>query len=90
MKKLLFFLPIVVLLSACKNTWSKEDKDMFYQACMEEDMKTGHTKERAKTFCDCVFGKMQQKYPNEEDALEHIDMLAKDTDLIKCKEVIKK
>jgi hypothetical protein len=84
MKRVLLFLVVAVVAVSCKNTWNQEDKDAFYQACTEEHMRTGVTKEQAKTFCDCVFGQMEKKYPNEEDALEHIDVLAKDTDLVRC------
>ena len=73
---------------ACKNNWNDEDQAAFYEACTDEAIKWAGTKEVAKTYCDCVFGKMQQKYPNEQDALEHIDILAKDTDLINCKQEI--
>jgi hypothetical protein len=89
MKKIVLFVLVVLLASACKNTWSQEDKDAFYQACTEEATKTGDTPDKAKAYCDCVFGKMEAKYPHEEDALEHIDKLANDTDLIKCKVEVK-
>jgi hypothetical protein len=88
MKKICFYILAIILCNSCKNTWSQEDKDAFYQACTEEAQKTGDTPEKAKAYCDCVFGKMEKKYPNEEDALEHIDILAKDTELIKCKEEV--
>lgn len=81
---------MVMLSVSCKNTWNEEDKSAFYEACTGEAIRWAGTQEVAKTYCDCVFGKMEKKYPNEEDALEHIDVLAKDTDLIKCKEEILK
>jgi hypothetical protein len=89
MKKLLplLLLPIICATS-CKQTWSSETKDSFYQACTEEAVHWAGTQDRAKTYCDCVFAKMVAKYPHEEDALEHIDSLAKDPDLIKCKEEV--
>jgi hypothetical protein len=89
MKKICLLVLVVCFANSCKSTWSQEDKDAFYEACTEEAIKTGDTPEKAKAYCDCVFGKMEAKYPNEEDALGHIDVLAKDTDLIKCKEEVK-
>jgi hypothetical protein len=86
MKKIFPFLLLLILLASCKSSWNDEDKDAFYQACTDEAIHWAGTQERAKTYCDCVFGKMIKKYPNEEDALEHIDSLGKDPDLIRCKE----
>ena len=65
--------------------WSREDKATFYQACTEEAKPWTGSAEKAKTYCDCVFANMEKKYPNEEDALEHIDSLAKDSALLNCK-----
>ena len=90
MKKIVLVVLVVLLVNGCKDTWSQEDKDAFYQACTEEAVKAGDTPEKAKAYCDCVFSKMVAKYPNEGDALEHITQLGQDTDLIKCKEEVKK
>jgi hypothetical protein len=88
MKRFFLLLPVVIFASSCKTTWSDEDKGAFYQACTEEAIKWAGTQNKAKSYCDCVFGKMARKFPNEEDALEHIDSLSKDTDLINCKDEI--
>ncbi len=85
MKKAFLLLLFTIFSVSCKNTWNQEDKDSFYQACTGEAIRWAGTEEKAKEYCDCVFGKMEKKYPNENDALEHIDILAKDTDLINCK-----
>jgi len=89
MKRIFALLAVIILSTSCKNTWSDEDKDAFYQSCTQEAI-TWATPAIAKTYCDCVFEKMTKKYPHEEDALEHIDSLGKDTDLLKCKEEILK
>lgn len=88
MKRTLVITLLVLSVCSCKNTWSSADKDAFYEACTDEAIRWAGTKEHAKTYCDCVFGKMEAKYPNEDEALEHIDVLAKDTDLVKCKEEV--
>ncbi len=85
MKKFALVLLVSVGSVSCKNTWSQEDKDAFYQACTEEAKTWAGSDSVAKSYCDCVLGKMVQKYPNEQDALEHLDVLAKDTGLIGCK-----
>ncbi len=76
---------LLLVVTSCKNTWSREDKATFYQACTEEAKPWTGSAEKAKTYCDCVFANMEKKYPNEEDALEHIDSLAKDSALLNCK-----
>jgi hypothetical protein len=90
MKKVMLFIIPVILLASCKNTWNQDDKDSFYQACTDEAVKWAGSPEKAKTYCDCVLGKMMTKYPHEDDALEHIAELAKDTALINCREQVVK
>ena len=84
------FILLVIISASCKNTWSEEDKDSFYQACTDEANKWAGSPEKAKTYCDCVLQKMMTKYPHEDDALEHIDILAKDTALMHCKDEVMK
>lgn len=79
---------VIISSSSCKETWNQEDEDSFYKACTDEAMKWAGTPEKAKTYCDCVLGKMKAKFPNENDALEHIDVLAKDTALINCRKQV--
>ena len=85
---LLLLLPIIAI-SSCKEKWNEEDKRAFYTACTETASKDWAPNDSvAKVYCDCLFDKMAIKYPEEEDMLEHIDKLAKDTDLIKCRQEI--
>lgn len=84
--KVFFGVFILVLLSSCRENWSRQTKDSFYTACTEEAIKWAGSEQKAKDYCDCVFEKMYKKYPHEEDALMHIDSLAKDPELIGCKE----
>jgi len=89
MKAIFALLLLAIVSPSCKEKWNEEDKKAFYQACTETARNDwAKTDDIAKIYCDCVFNKMYQKYPHEEDALEHIDILAKDTDLIKCKDEI--
>ena len=89
MKRVLFFSGLLLLSSSCKEKWNEEDKRAFYTACTEEARKSwAPSDSMARAYCDCVFGKMSLKYPDEEDLLEHIDKLAKDTDLMKCREEV--
>lgn len=75
---------------SCRNTWSQEDKDAFYQACTDDAKTWAGSAGNVKTYCDCVFAKMEKKFPNENDALDHIDELTKDTSLLNCRKVIMK
>jgi len=90
MKKICFLLLLSVVSISCKNTWNEEDKSAFYSACTDEAIKWAGSEAKAKTYCDCVFSKMEKKYPNEEEALEHLDILAKDTGLVNCKTEVMK
>jgi hypothetical protein len=85
MKKLASLLLLLVAFASCKNTWSEDDKKAFYESCMDDARSNGAPQDKIKPYCDCVFGKITAKYPNENDALEHMDSLAKDPDLMSCK-----
>jgi hypothetical protein len=85
MKKGILFIVLITSFSSCINTWNEEDKAAFHEACMDEAKAWAGTEARAKTYCDCVFEKMEKKYPNENDALAHISDLAHDTALLQCR-----
>jgi hypothetical protein len=85
MLKIFPLLALIAFSASCK-TWSDEDKDAFNQSCTQEAITWAGTPAIAKSYCDCIFEKMTKKYPDENDALEHMDSLGKDPDLIKCKE----
>jgi len=85
MKKTAILLLLMAAFASCKNTWDEDDKKSFYDACMEDAKSSGAPAEKIKPYCDCVFSKIMAKDPNENDALEHMDSLAKDPDLIGCK-----
>ncbi len=89
MKSTLLILLVLITISSCKEKWDEEDKRAFFTACTETAIKDWAPNDSvAKVYCDCLFDKMAKKYPEEEDMLAHIDKLAKDTDLIKCKQEI--
>jgi hypothetical protein len=83
MKKILAFIILTLAISSCRNTWDSDDKKLFYQACMEDA--NSWAGDKAKPYCDCMTEKMMKKYPNENDALEHIDSVINDPDLKSCK-----
>jgi hypothetical protein len=80
-------LPFVAIIAAvaCRETWSMANTHSFYKACTEGAIKWTGTDENAKAYCDCVFEKMRKRYPHADDALEHLDSLAIDPELKKCK-----
>lgn len=86
MKKVLLFVLLCSLLTSCKDMWDEQDKEAYKQALMESAMRWTTSDTVAKAYCNCVLEKTLKKYPFENDALEHLDELAKDTDLIKCRE----
>jgi len=83
MKKIAALFILILSMASCKNTWDEDDKNMFYQSCMDEA--NNWAGDKAKPYCDCVTEKMMKKYPNESDALEHIDSVMNDPDLKSCK-----
>lgn len=85
MKQIIALLFLTAVFASCKNTWSEEDKKAFYDSCTEDAKSSGTSLEKIKPYCDCVFGKIIAKYPNENDALEHMDSLARDPELLSCK-----
>jgi hypothetical protein len=89
MKKYFLFVAITVVFASCKDTWDDEDKKMFYQSCMDAAKSEGHNEIQAKPYCDCLMEQMIKKYPNESDALEHMDSIKTDPALQQCKELLK-
>ena len=89
MKQLFSFIVIVVLFSSCSNTWNQDDQEAFHTACMD-DAKTWADPASAKTYCDCVIGKVMAKYPNVNDAVEQIETISKDADIQSCKTLVPK
>lgn len=78
------FLIGFIFLASCK-TWSSEDKDVFHESCMDEARKWTGNEASAKTYCDCVLEHIMKKYPDENDALEHLDSIINDPAINVCK-----
>ncbi len=87
MRTALKILPFVLIIIAvsCRETWTMANKQSFYTACTEGAIRWAGSEENAKTYCDCVFEKMRQRYPHADDALMHLDSLAIDPELKKCR-----
>jgi len=85
--RVFLFACMVTLLASCR--WDNEDKDTFRQACMDDAKGWMKDDAKAKTYCECVLTKMMARYPDENDALDHIGELAKDTSLMNCRNVVK-
>ncbi len=84
MKKYILLLLTVVAFSACKNTWPSEYRDLFHQACMEEEMEDGISEAKAKKICDCRTDKVIEKYPNFNEAMENVIEVMSDPELKEC------
>ncbi|MDR3681341.1 MAG: hypothetical protein P4L41_15350 [Flavipsychrobacter sp.] len=79
----------LLCIASCK-TWDGDDKEMFYQSCMDDAKGWAGSEANAKTYCDCVMEKVMKKFPNESDALEHIDSVINDPEIRNCKKTIGK
>lgn len=84
MKKYALLLLTVITFAACKNTWPDEYKDLFHQACMEEEMVDGVSEAKAKAICDCRTDKVIEKYPDFKEAMENIIEVTNDPELKEC------
>ncbi len=87
MKRVLLF--GLLLFASCKQ-WDSDDKQVFYQSCMDDAKGWAGSEADAKTYCDCVLEKVVKKYPSESDALEHVDSIIKDPGIQGCKVAIGK
>ncbi len=76
---------MLLSLASCKNTWNEDDKGAWREACTENAMHWAGSEAQAKTYCDCVLDKIMIKYPNENDALEHVGELATDSSVQGCR-----
>jgi hypothetical protein len=91
MAKIVPLMLMVFFFAACKGSWDNEDKQAFYGDCLEQANTWAGSQDKAKSYCDCVVEKMMKKFPNETDALEHIDSVINDPDIYSCKtDVMKK
>lgn len=75
-----------VVLVSCHNTWTEDDKNSFHQACMDDAATWSPSNEASRMYCDCVLGKIVKRYPNVNDALEHIEQLTNDPEMKECKQ----
>ena len=82
-----YILIVLVIFSSCK-TWNEDDKNVYITACMNNARHWAGTEEKARTYCNCVLDKMIEKYPDENDALDHIDDLTRDTALTNCRKLV--
>ncbi len=78
MKRITLILFAASLMLACKNKkasggWPQSSKDAFIDNCVKGATGGGMEAEKAKSYCNCVEGKMEVKYPKAED-VGKIDM----------------
>jgi len=86
MKKLIPLLLLIVLFaSSCTGTWNQDDKQAFFDACMDDANSWVRDPAKSKTYCECVTIKVIEKYPNVMDAIEQIEMISKDADIQTCR-----
>lgn len=88
MSKTLLLLLVVATISSC-NTWSEETRQTWQQACADNAINWAASKDEAQTYCNCVMEKMMTKYPDVNDALDHVSDLATDTAFYACRQGIK-
>ncbi len=72
MKQLLIVLFAAALFTGCKGKkasagWPQKERDAFTENCVN-GAKGTMGDDKAKSYCDCVLGKMEAKYSNPADA----------------------
>lgn len=88
MKKVFSLFAAAVLLSSCHDYWPQEDKDAYYQACMEDAQIWSGSEANSKAYCDCVLDKVTTKYKTVDELMEHALELPNDPDIQKCKTAV--
>jgi hypothetical protein len=76
MKQMLAIVLLASIVTGCKpkNTWTKETRDAFTSNCVD-NATANLGADKAKSYCDCMEGKVEKKYPKAED-VGKIDMNA--------------
>lgn len=85
MKKIIAVLALFCLLPSCDLMWTQDDKDAFFEACMADANTWVNDPDKAKLYCECVVIKVMEKYPNVNDALENIELIARDPEIQTCR-----
>lgn len=83
MKSYLLITPLFLLLSSCSG-WSEDSKRDFITSCKETTLSEGKDEAQAKSICDCRLEKIMKKYPDVEAALEHMNEIATDKEIMAC------
>lgn len=82
MKKLWMIASSFILLAACgnnthndtatksdKGSWTQIEKDAFIKTCIPQAQQSGNMDAaRAKEYCECMLGKVEEKYPKALEA----------------------
>ena len=74
-----------LMLASCEGAWIQEDRDAFYEACMDDANTWTGDPAKSKQYCECVMIKVMERYPNVNDALDHIEELSRDPAIQQCK-----
>ncbi len=85
MKKICALLLLTVLLTSCQGVWTQDDKDAFYEACIDDTKSWINDPAKAKLYCECVTIRVMERYPTVSDALENIETISKDPQIQVCR-----
>lgn len=88
MKRYAIMLIAVIGLSACERKWSDEDKRLYQESCMEDAVTWAASGTDAQKYCDCMLGKLMQKYPDVKDMMANMESVINDPDLRTCRDSI--
>ncbi len=80
----------VILFTSCRSTWNQDDNATLHNACIADAKTWQHPPADPEAYCNCVITKVKQKYPDDNEAMKHIDSLAYDQDLDACRDATSK
>ena len=90
MKITFLFCLFIILFASCRTAWNQDDAATLRKACLSDAKTWAASPEKAEAYCDCVIAKIKAKYPDDNDAMKHIDSLAYDKELQQCKDSLSK
>jgi hypothetical protein len=53
--------------------WPQKDRDDFIGSCVDKAYESSGDRALSENYCECMLGKIEQKYPNIEDAKKLTD-----------------
>ena len=80
---------LLLTTASCRSEWDQDDATAFKKACIDDAITWAGSQDNAITYCNCIIRKIKEKYPDENEAMKHIETLATDKELTACRDSLK-